>query len=178
MIQYQPIYKDMIKKNRRKTRSIFGHCHLLRNDAKKIAIGLFACIAFSMNAQASKENEFHTEGSIVQSIKAQLPIETPTTGTIVSVEVPITPLTVTTDMGNVPEQNMRAYAQAPEMFKTAIMGNFRAMGDIFVSLAEAAFNAGIPFAVHLTSITFPEGFTITFNGEDLEKGLLIKPSDN
>lgn len=150
--------------------------HSWQNVAKKTAMGLIACIAFSMNAQIPNEKEF--QGSIVESIKEQLPIETPATGTVVSVEAPAVPLIVTTNMGNVPEQNMRAYAQAPEMFKNAIMGNFRAMGDTLVSLAEAAFNAGIPFAVHITSTTFPEGFIITFNVDDLKKGLSFEPVIN
>lgn len=167
-----------MKKNKQKqTSSIAGHYFSPHNLAKKIAIMLIGCIAFNMNAQISNEMEFQTSGSYVESIKEQLPIETPATGTVVSIKAPNIPLTVTTDMGNVPEQNMRAYAQAPEMFKNAIMGNFRAMGNTLVSLAEAAFNAGIPFAVHITSTTFPEGFIITFNVEDLKKGLSNEPSD-
>lgn len=167
-----------MKKNKKSgTCSNTGLCHPQQNVAKKIAIGLIACISLSMNAQILNEKELHTSGSIVESIKVQLPIETPATGTVVSVEAPTLPLTVTTDMGNVPEQNMRAYAQAPEMFKNAIMGNFRAMGGTLISLAEAAFNAGIPFAVHITSSTFPEGFTITFNVEDLKKGLSVESCD-
>lgn len=167
----------MEKNKRSRTCSTTGQRHSWQNVAQKIAIGLIACIAFNMNAQILNEKELQTSSSIVKSIKEQLPIETPATGTIVSVEAPTVPLTVTTDMGNVPEHNMRAYAQAPEMFKDAIMGNFRAMGDTLVSLAEAAYNAGIPFAVHLTSTTFPEGFTITFNVDDLKKGLSFEPSD-
>lgn len=167
-----------MKENRQKqTCLIVGHCLTPQNLAKRIAIVLIACIAFNANAQISNEVEFQTSGSIVESIKEQLPIETPATGTVVSIKAPNMPLTVTTDMGNVPEENMRAYAQAPEMFKNAIMGNFRAMGNTLVSLAEAAFNAGIPFSVHITSTTFPEGFIITFNVEDLKKGLVIESCD-
>lgn len=167
-----------MKKNKQKqTCSIAGHRLSQQNLAKKFAFILIACITFNMNAQIYNEGELQASKSIVESVKEQLPIETPATGTIVSITAPNMPLTVTTDMGNVPEQNMRAYAQAPEMFKNAIMGNFRAMGDTLVYLAEVAFNAGIPFAVHITSTTFPEGFIITFNVDDLKKGLAIESCD-
>lgn len=146
--------------------------------AMVIAMAFILCTPFCINAQVANDDACHQHcSSTVESFKNRLPIETPATGTIVSITPPTTPLTVTTDMGNVPEQNMRAYAQAPEMFKNAIMGNFRAMGDTLVILAEAAYDAGIPFAVHITATTFPEGFTITFSIEDLKKGLSMKSSD-
>lgn len=169
---------EMKKNKKSRACSTTEQRHSWQNVAKTIAMGLIACIGFSMNAQIHNEKEYQTSGSIVESIKERLPIETPATGTVVSVEAPAVPLIVTTNMGNVPEQNMRAYAQTPEMFKNAIMGNFRAMGDTLVSLAEAAFNAGIPFAVHITSTTFPEGFIITFNVDDLKKGLSFEPVIN
>ncbi len=103
-----------------------------------------------------------------------LPIETPATGKIISIEAPDAPLKVTTDMGNVPEQNMKAFAEKPELFKSAIMGNFPVMGDRLLRLAVAAYNAGIPFSIHIVSTSFPKGFTITFSVEELKEGLTEK----
>lgn len=167
----------MIKNNFNGTCSDKEHRSPRKNLAKKIAAVLIACIALNMNAQVSNGEGHPTASSVVESIKKELPVETPLSGTIVSVRTPSAPLTVTADLGDVPEQNMRTYAQAPDLFKSAIMGNFRDMGEPLVSLAEAAFNAGIPFALHVVSTTFPEGFTVTFNSEDLKKGLSIEPSD-
>lgn len=154
-----------------------GRRQYRQNPVKRIVVWIVACMAFSMNAQVSGEQAHQTSGSVVESIKGRLPIETPSSGTIVSVETPAAPLTVTADLGNVAEQNMRFYAQSPGLFKDAIMADFRAMGDPLVPLADAAFNAGIPFALHVTSTTFPEGFTVTFTIDDLKKGLYIEPSD-
>jgi hypothetical protein len=137
-----------------------------------LIIGIFVCSIISVDAQDLTNSDNLTKSSsIVETILKELPLETVATGTIVSIESPRTPLIITTDMGNVPEQNMRTFAQDPDLFKNAIMGNFRGMGEPFISLSEAAYNAGIPFAIHLTATTFPEGFTVTFTIDDLRKGL-------
>lgn len=112
--------------------------------------------------------------STVLAMKAHLPIETPATGTIVSIMPPAAPLCVTTDMGNVPEQNMKSFAEKPELFKKAILGNFQAMGKQLLRLATAAYNAGIPFSIHIISTSYPAGFTISFTAEELANGLSAK----
>ena len=112
--------------------------------------------------------------STVLNMKASLPIETPATGTIVSITSPDTPLCVTTDMGDIPEHNMRYYAKNPETFKNAILGNFPAMGEQLVYLATAAYNAGIQFSIHIISSSYPDGFSIYFTLEELGKGLTDK----
>lgn len=45
------------------------------------------------------------------------------------------------------------------------------MGQDLLQLAYAAYNAGIPFSIHLTSESYPQGFTITFFVEELGKCL-------
>lgn len=114
------------------------------------------------------------DSSIVLSMMKSLPIETPTSGTLTSIVPPAAPLLITTDMGNVPVQNMQAFANEPEMFKDTIMGNFNAIGEDIVRLAKAAYDAGIPLSIHLVSLSFPEGFVITFSVEELGKGLAQK----
>ncbi|MDE5795558.1 MAG: hypothetical protein K2H75_00445 [Muribaculaceae bacterium] len=112
--------------------------------------------------------------SIVLEMMKSLPIETPTSGTLISIVPPAAPLSITTDMGNIPVQNMQAFANEPEVFKNAIMENFSAMGKDIVCLARAAYDAGIPLSIHLVSLSFPEGFVITFSVEELGKGLAQK----
>lgn len=136
-----------------------------------MALAIF-CIGIATAETEPKDDK--AGKSTVLNMKTALPIQTPSTGTIVSITSPDSPLCVTTDMGDVPEQNMKTFAEKPEMFKNAIMGNFRAMGEQLVSLANAAYNAGIPFSIHLISTTYPQGFTITFSVEELCEGLAIK----
>lgn len=144
---------------------------------KKIFVTLFLgalCIGIVNAASKTTACDDAVGTSTVLSMRELLPIETPATGKIISIEAPDAPLKVTTDMGNVPEQNMKAFAEKPELFKSAIMGNFPAMGDRLLSLAVAAYNAGIPFSIHIVSTSFPEGFTITFSVEELKEGLTEK----
>ncbi len=144
---------------------------------KKFFVTLFLgalCIGI-VNAASKTTDCDDAEGtSTVLSMREHLPIETPATGKIISIEAPDAPLKVTTDMGNVPEQNMKAFAEKPELFKSAIMGNFPVMGDRLLRLAVAAYNAGIPFSIHIVSTSFPKGFTITFSVEELKEGLTEK----
>lgn len=144
---------------------------------KKIFVTLFLgalCIGIVNAASKTTACDDAVGTSTVLSMRELLPIENPATGKIISIEAPDAPLKVTTDMGNVPEQNMKAFAEKPELFKSAIMGNFPAMGDRLLSLAVAAYNAGIPFSIHIVSTSFPEGFTITFSVEELKEGLTEK----
>lgn len=112
--------------------------------------------------------------SIVLDMVKSLPIKTPANGTLTSIVAPTAPLSITTDMGNVPVQNMQAMANNPEILKNAIMENFIAVGKDILSLAEAAYNVGIPLSIHLVSLSFPEGFIITFSVEELGQGLAQK----
>lgn len=112
--------------------------------------------------------------SIVLEMIKSLPIETPTSGTLISIVAPAVPLSITTDMGNVPVQSMQAFAKEPEVFKNAIMEDFSAMGKDIVRLAKAAYDVGIPLSIRLVSLSFPEGFVITFSVEELGKGLAQK----
>lgn len=104
--------------------------------------------------------------SVVVEMKKCLPINTGATGILTSIVAPSSSLSVTTDMGDVPEKSMREFTEKPELFKGAIMQNFTAIGDELLSLAKAAFDAGIPFSIHLTSSSFADGFTICFLVEE------------
>lgn len=154
----------------------FSLLQLLRISV--VGAGAFLVSTVTAGASTTTEKLSLRNGSIVESIKGELPIKTRTNGTVVAIETPVTPLIVTTNMGNIEAEKMSA-PEMPEIFKNAIMVDFRAfLGEPFVPLAEAAFNAGLPFTIHFTSETYPQGFSVTFSLKDLEQALRKESSDN
>ncbi|MDE5876007.1 MAG: hypothetical protein K2H47_00650 [Muribaculaceae bacterium] len=128
-------------------------------------------VSVEVSAKTPAQCDSVDKSSTVLEMIKSLPIETLSTGTLIFITPPVTPLSVTTDMGDVPVQNMQAFAKNPELFKNAFMSNFNAMGKDIIRLAEAAYNAGISLSIHLVSTSFPEGFVITFSVDELEIGL-------
>ena len=122
-------------------------------------------------ASAVGENAASESRSVVLELRSRLPVVTPASGTLISVDAPDAPLTVVTDMGDVSGRSMENFARDPDSFKNAILTNIKAMGQDLLQLAYAAYNAGIPFSIHLTSESYPQGFTITFSVEELGKCL-------
>ena len=60
-------------------------------------------------------------------LKSRLPVVTPASGTLISVDAPDAPLTVVTDMGDVSGRSMENFARDPDSFKNAILTNIKAM---------------------------------------------------
>ncbi len=116
--------------------------------------------------------------STVATLRSQLPLNTSTSGTLIKIESPSSPLTVTTDMGEVSAENFQAFAKNSDLIKNMAIQDYQGLGEPLISIARAALNAGIPFAIHFEASGFPEGFTIVFSPEELEKMLIVKQSTN
>lgn len=124
--------------------------------------------------QSAKANIFKTDSS--QTIKTQsiiidlinsLPIKTENCGIIMEIESPIEPIKVTTNMGEVPTENMLYFSQNPEIFKRDIMQNFEELGYPLINIAKTALNAGVPFMLHVYSSNYQEGFSVMFSIDEL-----------
>lgn len=137
--------------------------------------GMLTTLEISAQTTLPEPENINKQISTVRNMTLRLPIETPANGTLIEIKTPEEPLSVITDMGAIPEQNMKAFADHPDLFKNAVLSNFQSMGPDLISLAIAAYNAGIPFAIHITASSYPKGFTILFTIDDLEKGLNQKP---
>lgn len=105
--------------------------------------------------------------SIIIDLKSILPIKTENCGTIMEIESPIEPIKVTTNMGEVPTENMLYFSQNPEIFKRDIMQNFEDLGYPLINIAKTALNAGVPFELHVYSSNYHEGFSVIFSIDDL-----------
>ncbi|MDE6549126.1 MAG: hypothetical protein K2L22_09010 [Muribaculaceae bacterium] len=142
-----------------------------------LSIGAILFASFSSIAQNLTTPQTKETCSIVDSIRNQLPIMTRTNGTVVAIESPVTPMIVITNVGDRGIQEVSP--EILEMLKNTIMVDFKAFfGEPFVSLAQAAYNAGIPFAVHFVTASSPEGIKVSFSLTELETALNSDPRDN
>lgn len=149
----------------------------VRKLIKIFFAGTLLCSANNIHANSPTEQNSNQIFSIVQSIKSELPIKTEHNGTIFAIESPSTPLTVTTNLGDVKDETMSA-PEFHETIKNMAIDYFKEfLGYPYVSLAQAALNAGIPFAIHCTASNTPTHFTVIFTLQDLEKALCKEPSD-
>lgn len=105
----------------------------------------------------------------VYEIEKGIPEVIETMGTLKGIICPTSPIVAEFDVENdATAEQMKAYRADLANLKYAFIAYLYTKGEILNSLAHIAYNANVPFCIHIYANCDPKGFTIELSPKDLE----------